>query len=104
VPVNFVTAALGGEIEVPTLTGNIKLKIPEGAQTGKVFKIKGKGVANVKGHGIGDEKVRVVVETPTNLTKKQRELLEEFAKESSENDPMGKSFWEKMKDFMNTSK
>jgi len=105
VPVSMVTAALGGEIEVPTLIENIKLKVPAGTQTGKVFKLKGKGIANVRGHGIGDEMVRVAVETPANLTEKQKELLREFAKLSGEDvNPISKGFINKVKDIFNADK
>ncbi len=78
VPISIVVAALGGELEVPTLTGRVNLKIPAGTQTGKVFRIRGKGVTPVRGGPTGDLLCRVVVETPVNLTSKQRELLEEF--------------------------
>ena len=74
----FVDAALGGELDIPTLDGRVKLKIPEGTQTGKQFRIRGKGVAPVRGGGAGDLMCRVVVETPVNLGRRQRELLEEF--------------------------
>lgn len=100
VPISMVTAALGGEIEVPTLTDKAKVKIPAGTQTDKIFRLKGKGIANVKGYGLGDEVVHVVVETPTNLTKRQKELLEEFAGLSHEgNEPKAKDFWDKVKDI-----
>ena len=80
VPISFADAALGGELEVPTLDGRVKLKIPEGTQTGKLFRLRGKGVAPVRGGAAGDLMCRVAVETPVNLTKRQRELLEEFRK------------------------
>lgn len=76
--VSFAQVTLGSEIEVPTLKGKIKLKIPAGTQTGTVFKINGKGIPNIHGYGTGSENVKVVVETPKSLTKKQKELLEEF--------------------------
>ena len=79
-PISFADAALGGELEVPTLDGRVKLKIPEGTQTGKLFRLRGKGVAPVRGGAAGDLMCRVVVETPVNLNKRQRELLEEFRK------------------------
>lgn len=97
VPIPFVTAALGGSLEVPTLTGKAKLKIPEGTQSNKLFRLKGKGIADVRGRGVGDQIVQVVVETPTNLTERQREILREFEEASSDNHPMGNSFWEKVK-------
>ena len=80
VPISFADAALGGELEVPTLDGRVKLKIPESTQTGKLFRLRGKGVAPVRGGGAGDLMCKVVVETPVNLDKRQRELLEEFRK------------------------
>ncbi len=78
VPIDFVDAALGGELEVPTLDGRVKLKVPAETQTGKLFKLKGKGVTPVRGGGVGDLLCRVVVETPVNLTSKQKDLLREF--------------------------
>ena len=78
VPISIVDATLGGELEVPTLDGRVKLKIPEGTQTGKLFRLRGKGVTPVRGGGVGDLICRVVVETPVKLNKRQRELLEEL--------------------------
>ena len=78
VPIGFVTAALGGEMEVPTLDGKVMLKIPAGTQTGKMFRVRGKGVKPVRGGTIGDLICRVLVETPVNLTERQKELLREF--------------------------
>lgn len=78
VPISFADAALGGELEVPTLNGRVKLKIPEGTQTNKLFRLRGKGVTPVRGGGVGDLMCRVAVETPVKLNKRQRELLEEF--------------------------
>lgn len=78
VPISVATAALGGELEVPTLNGRVKLKIPEETQTGKLFRLKGKGVKPVRGGPIGDLLCKVIVETPVKLTSKQRELLKEF--------------------------
>ncbi|WP_079204764.1 MULTISPECIES: molecular chaperone DnaJ [Pseudomonas] len=80
VPISFADAALGGELEVPTLDGRVKLKIPEGTQTGKLFRLRGKGVAPVRGGGAGDLMCRVAVETPISLDRRQRELLDEFRK------------------------
>lgn len=79
-PISFVTAALGGELEVPTLDGRVKLKIPSETQTGKVFKLRGKGVRSVRGGAVGDLLCRVVVETPVNLDVRQKALLDEFEK------------------------
>ena len=78
VPISFADAALGGELEVPTLDGRVKLKIPAETQTGKLFRLRGKGVKPVRGGGTGDLLCRSVVETPINLTKRQREILEEL--------------------------
>ena len=78
VPISFTDAALGGEIEVPTLDGRVKLKIPEGAQSGKMFRLRGKGVTQVRGGGQGDLMCRVAVETPVHLNKEQKDLLRKF--------------------------
>ena len=78
VPISFADAALGGELEVPTLDGRIKLKIPAETQTGKMFRLRGKGVKPVRGGTVGDMICRVVVETPVNLTKRQKDLLKEL--------------------------
>jgi molecular chaperone DnaJ len=77
-PINFVQAALGTEVEVPTLEGKTKLKIPAGSQTGQVFRLKGKGVAHLHGSGRGDQLVTLFVTTPDSLTEKQRQLLQEL--------------------------
>ncbi len=101
VPVSFPQASLGAEIEVPTLEGKVKLKIPHATQSGKVFRLKGKGIVDLHGYGRGDQLVRIVVETPRHLTARQRELLEEFAKLSGEdvNHPMAKGFVDKLKEM-----
>jgi molecular chaperone DnaJ len=78
VPIPITSAALGGELEVPTLEGKVKLKIPAGTQTGKMFRMRGKGVKPVRGGPEGDLICRVVVETPVNLTDRQKELLRDF--------------------------
>ncbi len=79
VPIPFMTAALGGEVEVPTLTGAVNMKIPAGTQSGRVFRLRGKGFPNLRGLGTGDQLVTVKVETPVRLTAKQTALLKEFA-------------------------
>lgn len=100
VPISFVQAALGAEIDVPTLEGKVKMKIPGGTQSGKVFRMKGRGVKDVKGYQQGDQHVRVTVETPTHLTAKQKELLKEFAAIGGEDvNPMSKGFFDKMKEL-----
>jgi molecular chaperone DnaJ len=78
VPISFVTATLGGELEVPTLEGRVKLKVPAETQSGKLFRLRGKGVRSVRGGAVGDLLCRVMVETPVNLNSKQKELLREF--------------------------
>ena len=97
-PITFVQAALGDEIEVPTLHGKVKLKMPAGTQTGTKFRLRGKGVPNVRGRGIGDQHIIVKVITPTKLTEKQKQLLREFAEISG---PIPKEqedgFFDKMK-------
>ncbi|MFA4915628.1 MAG: molecular chaperone DnaJ [Syntrophales bacterium] len=80
IPLSFVQAALGATISVATLNGSEKLKIPRGTQSGEIFRLKGKGVSNPKGFGRGDQTIELVVTIPTSLTKKQEELLKEFAK------------------------
>ena len=108
VPISFADAALGGELEVPTLDGRVKLKIPEGAQTGKLFRLRGEGVTPVRGGSAGDLLCRVVVETPVNLTKRQRELLEELREtlevEGSNQSPRAKSWFEGVKNFFEDMK
>lgn len=100
-PLSFTQAALGTQIDVPTLDGPTKLKIPAGTQTGKVFRMKGKGIPSLQGGGRGDQHVRVFVETPTHLTKEQRELLERFAELSGEEtNPQTRTFWEKVGDLL----
>lgn len=78
VPISIIDATLGGELEVPTLNGRVKLRIPAETQTGKLFRLRGKGVSPVRGGPSGDLLCRVIVETPVSLTKRQKELLEEF--------------------------
>jgi molecular chaperone DnaJ len=78
VPISFVTAALGGELDVPTLDGRVVLKIPQETQAGRVFRLRGKGVKSVRGAGVGDLLCRVMVETPVNLNRQQKELLQQF--------------------------
>lgn len=97
VPITFVQAALGDEIEVPTLDGRVKLRIPPGTQTGTLFRLRGKGIPRLRGGGRGDQHVRVVVVTPTHLTERQKELLREFAAISGEETHRGESLFEKMK-------
>ncbi len=100
VPVSFTQAALGAEIDVPTLGGKETLKVPAGTQSGKVFKLKGKGIASVRTGRRGDEQVVVKVETPTRLTKRQRELLVELASIGGEDStPLKSNFFSKVKEI-----
>jgi molecular chaperone DnaJ len=100
VPIGFTQAALGAEIDVPTPHGKVKMKVPAGTQSGNVFRLKGKGVPDVRGYGHGDALVRVVVETPKKLNARQRELLEEFARLSGEDvHPIAKGFLDKVKEM-----
>lgn len=103
VPISFVQAALGAQIDVPTLEGMVKMKVPESTQSGKVFRLKGKGIPHLHSSARGDQHVRVVVETPQNLSSKQRELLEKFAEASGEDvNPQTNGFFEKMKQIFGT--
>jgi molecular chaperone DnaJ len=100
VPIGFTQAALGTEIDVPTPHGKVKMKVPAGTQSGNAFRLKGKGVRDVRGYGQGDVLVRVVIETPKKLTARQRELLEEFARLSGEDvHPISKGFLDKVKEM-----
>ncbi|MEJ1157183.1 molecular chaperone DnaJ [Prosthecomicrobium sp. N25] len=101
VPVSMTTAALGGQFEVPTLAGEkTKVKVPDGTQTGKQFRLKGKGMPVMRSTAQGDMYIQVVVETPRNLTRRQRELLEEFEKSASgDTHPDSTGFFAKVKDF-----
>lgn len=102
VPISFTQAALGAEIEVPTLEENITYTIPEGTQTGTVFKLKNKGVQNVRGYGKGDFYFKVEIKVPKKLSEKERELLLEYAKVSSEcHNQEKKGFFNKVKDAFN---
>lgn len=91
VPISIADAALGKEIEIPTLDSRVNLKIPEGTQTGKLFRLRGKGVKPVRHTMVGDLLCRVVVETPTNLTERQRELLREFQSTLGDNNQQSES-------------
>ena len=102
-PISFITATLGGELEVPTLKGKVKLKIPAETQSGKMFRLRGKGVKPVQGGATGDLLCRVEVETPVNLSSAQKDLLKEFEKTLIENkdkhNPRSKSWLDGVKKF-----
>jgi molecular chaperone DnaJ len=101
VPISMTTAALGGQVEVPTLDGTVsRVKIPDGTETGKQFRLKGKGMPVLRSNTSGDLYIQVDVETPKNLTRRQRELLEEFEKLSAkETSPASTGFFARMKDL-----
>ena len=101
VPISMTTAALGGQIEVPTLEGtSTRVKVPDGTESGKQFRLKGKGMPVLRSKVTGDMYIQVDVETPKNLTRKQRELLEEFEKLShKETSPESSGFFTRVKDF-----
>ena len=102
-PISFSIAALGGELEIPTLEGTAKLRVPAETQSGKVFRLRGKGIKGVRTNAYGDLLCHVVVETPVNLSARQRELLEELEeinqREAGKHDPRAKSWMEKVKEF-----
>ncbi len=98
VPISVVKAILGGKIEVPTLTGPVTLTIPPGTQPGSVLRVKGKGIKDLRGYGVGDQLVKIKVEIPKKLSPKQKELLEEYARVSGEDVSHGSGgFFEKVK-------
>ncbi|MGZ5146003.1 MAG: molecular chaperone DnaJ, partial [Burkholderiales bacterium] len=102
-PISFTIAALGGDIEIPTLEGYAKIKVPAETQSGKVFRLRGKGIKGVRSSAHGDLLCHVVVETPVNLTARQKELLQEFeaisGKDSERHNPRAKSWMDKVKEF-----
>ncbi len=101
VPISFVQAALGAEIDVPTLEGKVKIKVASGTQTSKIYRIHGKGVKDPRGNQQGDQLVRVNIETPTHLTPRQKELLKEFAALGGEEvHPLSKGFFDKVKEIL----
>jgi len=105
-PISFTTAALGGEIEIPTLDGAAGIRIPPETQSAKVFRLRGKGIRNVRSHAPGDLMVHVIVETPVKLTDRQKDLLREFgdiaASNAERHNPKAKSWMDKVKDFFST--
>ena len=103
VPISFTTAALGGEISVPTLSGEAAIDLPEGTQTGKQFRLRGKGIKGVRSHTHGDLLCHMIVETPVKLTTRQKELLQEMEalnqEDSSRHSPRAKSWMDKAREF-----
>lgn len=98
VPISFPQAVLGAQVDVPTLDGRVKMRVPSGTQSGKIFRLRGKGIPVLGGYGKGDELVKVVVEVPEKINKKQKQLLTELASEMGEEvHPQRKSFLDKLK-------
>ena len=105
VPVSIASAALGGEIEVPTIDGGrSRVKIPEGSQSGRQMRLRGKGMPSLRGGAAGDMFIELSVETPVNLTARQREILKEFDTLSKDNNPQGSSFFKTVKGFWDSMK
>lgn len=105
VPISIATAALGGEVEVPTIDGGkSRVKVPAGAQTGKQMRLRAKGMPALRGGGVGDMLIELAVETPVNLTARQKDILREFEKLSEDNNPEGNSFFSKVKGFWDSMK
>jgi len=102
-PISFASAALGGDIEIPTLEGAARIKVPAETQSGKTFRLRGKGIKGVRSHAAGDLLCHVVIETPVSLTERQRELLREFEaisqRDPGRHNPRAKSWLDKMREF-----
>jgi molecular chaperone DnaJ len=101
IPISYPTAVLGGELEVPTLKGVSKLKIPQSTQSGQMFKLKGEGIQRVGGGTRGDQIVKIYIDIPKKITPRQRELLDEYA--AIGGDDVQKTFKEKLKDMFSTT-
>jgi len=98
IPITFIHAALGAEIEVPTIDGKVKYTIPEGTQTGSIFRLRGKGIPHIRGGGRGDQYVKVYIDVPKKLNEKQKAILREFDESSGDDiHDQRKTFFEKMK-------
>ena len=97
-PITFAQAVLGAELEIPTIDGKVKYTLPEGTQSGTTFRLKGKGIPSINGHGRGDQYVTVYIETPRNLNKEQKEALKKFA------ETMGDNNYEERKKFFKKNK
>ncbi len=102
-PVSFATAALGGDVDVPTLDGSARIKVPAETQSGKTFRLRGKGIKGVRSHAPGDLFCHVLIETPVNLNERQKELLREFEavtqKDAGRHNPRAKSWFDRVKEF-----
>jgi molecular chaperone DnaJ len=105
VPITFVEATLGGHVEVPTLDGRVRMKVPAGTQSGRVFRLRGRGLPLLSGQGRGDQHVTVVVETPQGLSDEDRELVEGLLSlDDAEHHPMRARFWRKVKAKKSTTR
>ncbi|MBE3638958.1 molecular chaperone DnaJ [Mangrovicoccus algicola] len=105
VPVSMITAALGGDIEVPTIDGGrSRVKVPAGSQSGRQMRLRGKGMPALRGGAAGDMFIEMVVETPVNLTSKQKDLLREFERLSEDNNPQANSFFDSVRNFWDSMK
>lgn len=100
-PIDFVTATMGGTVEAPTVTGKTKVKIPEGTQNGTILRLRGKGMPSLRGGGRGDQHIKIFVEVPTHLNKEQKEILKQFSEsfDNSKHHPMRESFLKKATRF-----
>ncbi len=100
-PVTFVQAALGDNLEIPTIDGKVKYTLPEGTQSGTVFRLRNKGIPNIRGYGRGNQYLKIIIEVPTNLSEKQKEILREFSELDTDNiHQQRKGFFEKMKNAL----
>src|SRR5690606_9030743 len=99
IPVSFSQAALGAEIEVPTLEGKVAVSIPEGTQSGRKMRLKGKGIQKLGGYGLGDQILTIHVETPTKLSAEQRDLFKRLSELDGDSNPMGRGFFDKVRDL-----
>ena len=105
VPVSIGTAALGGDIEVPTIDGGrSRVKVPAGSQSGRQMRLRAKGMPALRGSATGDMYIELAVETPVNLTPRQKEIMREFEETSADNNPEGSSFFSKVKTFWESMK
>ena len=100
VPISFSQAALGAEIEVPTITGKVSFKVPQGTQSGKKMQLRGKGISRLGSYGQGDQILHIHVETPSGLTEEQRELFTRLSElEHKKCNPMSKGFFDRMREI-----
>src|SRR5690606_4748622 len=99
VPISFSQAALGSEIEVPTLGGKVSMKVPEGTQSGQKMKLRNKGITKLGGYGFGDQIITIHVETPTKLSKEQKDLFIRLGELDQNSNPMSKGFFDRVREL-----